>query len=181
MRDFSSAGSWRCCKRQRTEGGYDGSGLAFTRYCHDQYCVVYIAITGGRGATLYWAILWTLGGEGGVPKQRVGAQRIVLICAQNPVNKTISCIGQALGRGCVPTWRIPIHLLLWRSHRNTNSVFRLVCPTYDMNTYIGNVNVFTKTGSIGMEYAYICPRSAYFRPHVGYGRTKRIRAGPVPN
>ena len=30
----------------RIPGG--GIGLAFTRYCHCQYCVVYIAITGGR-------------------------------------------------------------------------------------------------------------------------------------
>jgi len=33
-------------------------------------------------------------GEEGVPKQRAGAQRIILIRAQEPRNKTISCIGQ---------------------------------------------------------------------------------------
>jgi len=69
--------------------------LAFTRYCHCQYCVVYIAITGGRGQTL---LPNSVGddGWGGVPKQRVGAQRMVLIRAQEPINKTISCIGQLL-------------------------------------------------------------------------------------
>jgi len=34
--------------------------------------------------------------------------------------------------------------LLWRSHRNTNSVFRLVCPVYDLNTHVFKVNVLTK-------------------------------------
>jgi len=48
------------------------------------------------------------GDRGWVPKQRVGAQRIVLICAHKPRNKPISCISQAVrggvgaasGRGC---------------------------------------------------------------------------------
>jgi len=35
-------------------------------------------------------------GWGGVPKQRVGAQRIVLIRALRPRHKIISCIGQRL-------------------------------------------------------------------------------------
>ena len=56
--------------------------------------MVYIAITGGRGKKLYCAIVWAIAGCGGVPKERVGAQRIVLIRAQEPRNKTISCIGQ---------------------------------------------------------------------------------------
>ena len=68
-------------------------GLAFTRYCNCQYCVVYIAITGGRGETLYCAIVRAVTVWGGVPVQRVGAQRIVLIRAQRPRHKTISCIG----------------------------------------------------------------------------------------
>ena len=32
----------------------------------------------------------------------------------------------------------------WRSHNNTNRVFRLVHPIYDLNTYMFKVNVFTK-------------------------------------
>jgi len=40
---------------------------------------------------------------GGVPKQRVGAQRIVLIRAQRPRNKTISCIGQFVTQGLLPS------------------------------------------------------------------------------
>ena len=32
-----------------------------------------------------------------MPEQRVGAQRIVLIRVHTPINKTMSCIGQAWG------------------------------------------------------------------------------------
>jgi len=38
----------------------------------------------------------------------------------------------------------PIHVFLWRNHKDMNSVFRLVHPVYAMNTYIFKVNVFTK-------------------------------------
>ena len=31
------------------------------------------------------------------------------------------------------------------SHRNTNSVFRLGCPTYNINTYVVKVDVFTQS------------------------------------
>jgi len=41
-----------CCRVDEV-----GDGLAFTRYCHCQYCVVYIIITGGRGETWYCAIV----------------------------------------------------------------------------------------------------------------------------
>jgi len=43
-----------------------------------------------------------------------------------------------------PTRGIRINVFLWRTRRNTNSVFRLVNPVYDMNTYIFKVAVFTK-------------------------------------
>jgi len=69
--------------------------LAFTRYCHCQYCVVCIAITGGRGETLCCAIVCAMTGWGGVPNQRVRTRRIVLIRAQRPRHKTISCLGQS--------------------------------------------------------------------------------------
>jgi len=55
--------------------------------------VVYIAITGGRGETLFRNSVGDDGEGGGVPKHRVGVQGIVLIHAQ-PRNKTLSCIGQ---------------------------------------------------------------------------------------
>ena len=48
--------------------------FAFTRYCNCQYCVVYIAITGGRRETSYCAIVRAMKGWSGVPKQRTGAQ-----------------------------------------------------------------------------------------------------------
>jgi len=54
------------------------------------------AITRGRRETLYCAIVRAVTVSGGVPKQRVGAQRIVLIRAQRPRHKTISCIGQVM-------------------------------------------------------------------------------------
>jgi len=38
--------------------------LAFTRYCHSQYCKIYIAIQGGRGETIYCATEWTIEGVG---------------------------------------------------------------------------------------------------------------------
>jgi len=60
-----------------------------------KYCVVYIAITGGRWETLHCAIPWAMPEWGEVPKQRVGAQRIVVNRAQTPRNKTIFCFGQA--------------------------------------------------------------------------------------
>jgi len=60
--------------------------------------VVYIAITGSRGVTLYCAVVRAVTVWGGVPKQRVGAQRTVLIRAQRPRHKTISCTGQVTGR-----------------------------------------------------------------------------------
>jgi len=33
-----------------------------------------------------------------------------------------------------PTYRKYIHVFLGRSHKNTNNVFRLVSPVYNMNT-----------------------------------------------
>jgi len=57
--------------------------------------MVYTALKGGRGETINCAIVCAMKGGSGVPKHRVGAQRIVLIRAQEPRNKTISCIGQA--------------------------------------------------------------------------------------
>jgi len=61
---------------------------------------------GGSGETLYCAIaramtVWSGVPKqrmGGVRKQRMGAHRIVLIRAQTPRNKTISCIGQLAPR-----------------------------------------------------------------------------------
>jgi len=35
-------------------------------------------------------------------------------------------------------------LFLWRNHTNKNNPFRLVCPIYDMDTYIFKVGVFTQ-------------------------------------
>jgi len=55
---------------------------------------IYCNNGGSGGKTFYCAIVWAMTEWGGVPKQRVGAQRIVLIRAERPRNKTISCIGQ---------------------------------------------------------------------------------------
>ena len=88
--------------------------LAFTRYCYCQYCVVYIAIAGGRGGTLYCAIVWATTGGGRVSKEKVGGQAIALVRAKNPRNKTISCIGQSV-RGRLGG---PAHMV---SHLKTNT------------------------------------------------------------
>jgi len=77
--------------------------LVFTRYCHYQSGAVYIAITGGTGGSI--RLCNSVGDDEGrgVPKQRVGAQRMVLIRAQNLRNKAISCIGQRIPPPPPPT------------------------------------------------------------------------------
>ena len=60
--------------------------------------MVYIAIKGGRGDTLYCAILCAMKGGSGVPKQRWCWQRISLIPAHTPRSKTLSCKGQVAHR-----------------------------------------------------------------------------------
>jgi len=37
-----------------------------------------------------------------------------------------------------------INVFQWRKHKNMNTVFRLINPAYDMDTYIFKLNVFTK-------------------------------------
>jgi len=69
--------------------------LSFKRYCHCKYGVVYIAITGGLEGGIVLRNSMGDDGEGGRAKQRVGAQRMVLIRAERPRNKSISCIDQA--------------------------------------------------------------------------------------
>jgi len=73
-----------------------GFRLAFTRYCHYQYCMACIAIKDGRGDTLYCAIAWAVRGARGVPKRRGCLQIIVLILVQRPRTERMSCEGQAL-------------------------------------------------------------------------------------
>jgi len=41
-----------------------GVRLGFTRYCHSQYCEIYIAIQGGRRETIYCATEWAVKGGG---------------------------------------------------------------------------------------------------------------------
>jgi len=43
--------------------------LAFTRYCHSQYCMACIAIQDGRGGTLHCAIAWAMKGRVGCPTE----------------------------------------------------------------------------------------------------------------
>ena len=90
----TTAPAWLSSGLARAQRAEHAVTLAFTRYCNCQYCVVYIAITGGRGGTLYCAIVRAVTVWSGVPKYRVGARIIVLICAQRPRHKTISCTGQ---------------------------------------------------------------------------------------
>ena len=46
------------------------SDLAFTGYCHFQYCKIYAAIQEGRGDILYCAIEWVTKAGSGAPKRR---------------------------------------------------------------------------------------------------------------
>ena len=57
----------------------------------------------------------------------------------NPQGLTRSSSPSRATRNLLPrtpnlTWGIQIQLFLWRSHKNPNRVFRLVCPVYGMNT-----------------------------------------------
>jgi len=84
-------------------------GLAFTRHCHHRYCMVYIAIKGGRGETIHCAKMCAMKGGGGVPKQRWCWQRISLIRAHAPRSKTLSCKGQgAVSQYCVRSGVWPV-------------------------------------------------------------------------
>ena len=58
--------------------------LAFTRYCHYQYCAVDIVIKGGRREiiNLECAIMWVMKGGVGCPNKKRYVHRIVLIRAQ---------------------------------------------------------------------------------------------------
>jgi len=75
--------------------------LAFTRYCHYQYCIACIAIQDGRGETPYCAMVWAMKRGGGAPKQGGCLRIIVLILVQWPRTKRISCKGQYLFKGNV--------------------------------------------------------------------------------
>jgi len=50
--------------------------------------------TGGSGGNNRVPILWAMKEGSGVPKQKRCLQRIVLICAQKPQTKRLSCEGQ---------------------------------------------------------------------------------------
>jgi len=60
--------------------------------------VVHIEITGGRRETLYCVIVWAMTGWGGVPNQRVGAQRIILIRDEGLDTKQYLVYAKSLGR-----------------------------------------------------------------------------------
>jgi len=44
-----------------------------------------------------------------------------------------------------------MHVFLWRNHRNMNNVFRLVNPVNGMDTFIFEVNIFTKQAKYEYE------------------------------
>jgi len=50
----------------------------------------------------------------------------------------------AAAEGWRPTCWIYIHVFLWRSYKNTNTVFRRIHPVYNMNTDIFKAHLFTK-------------------------------------
>jgi len=53
-----------------------------------------------------------------------------------------------------------IHVFLGRSHTNTNNIFRLVDPVFDMDTYILKVDVFIKQAKYVKRIPYYMLRSA---------------------
>jgi len=57
--------------------------FAFTRYCHHQYHMAYIAIKGGQGDIIYCAIVWAMrGGEGGTQTKELFANHSVDSCTK---------------------------------------------------------------------------------------------------
>jgi len=77
-----------------TTPGFAAWALAFTRYCYCQYCMVYSIHTGGRrgGRILRSgrAIVLHQGGQ----CRWAGRMKGLLIRAQQPQSKRISCKGQ---------------------------------------------------------------------------------------
>ena len=41
-----------------------------------------------------------------------------------------------------------MHVFSWLRHKNTNNVFRLVLPVYDIDTYVFNFNLVTKQARV---------------------------------
>jgi len=80
--------------------------------------------------------------------------------AQSPYGEAYAPVGEC------PTRWIGIHVFLGRSHKNTNNVFRLVRPVYNIDMYIFKVTVFKKTDLIWIEYRTLfCPPRIQ---HVGW-------------
>ena len=72
------------------------------------------------------------------------------------------CLGAAARlAACEPTCWIDIHVFLWRSYTNTNTVFRLVNPVHDMVMYICKVGVFIQQATYINRIPYSILRSAY--------------------
>ena len=67
-----------------------------------------------------------------------------LPCFSSSYQTTFYPIRHASFRTPHPTCGIGIHVFLGRSHKNRNTVFRLVNPELDRSTYICKVNVFIK-------------------------------------
>jgi len=65
-----------------------GGHLAFTRCCHDHYCMACIATKDGREETLYCAIVWAMKGGGGAQTRGVFANYSIDFCikASNSTN-----------------------------------------------------------------------------------------------
>ena len=60
-----------------------------------------------------------------------------------------------------PTCWIRFHVLLRRSHKNTNNVFRLVYPVYDMDMHIFKVAVFINRAKYEYNTIFLT-----FAPHI---------------
>jgi len=64
--------------------------LAFTRYCHYQYYMAYIAIKGGRGDIIFCAMVCTVrGGEGGAQTKGLFANNSIGSCTKSLIQDNI--------------------------------------------------------------------------------------------
>ena len=73
-------------------------------------------------------------------------------------------------QGQRPMCWIGIHVFLWRTYKNTNNVFRLVDPVYDMDTYL--LKGIHETGWTWIEY-----RILFLVPHIQHVGSALSRRG----
>jgi len=144
--------------------------LAFTGYCHYQYCMGCIAIKVGRGETLHRAIVSAMKGGSGVPKQRGYLRVIVLILVQRPITKRISCKGQYLSVSISVSISIPISCVSIRTYTHLLRDPAPLCPVGWLERKASTLQIYlylylSISLSISVLYLYSYPQHIYIYLH----------------